>query len=164
MSNKESIELMIDERNELRFRVAISGTSQSAIIRLVCENDGLGFMFEGKQDGDEVLVTLPSLIGKLHEGKYDARLEVLVENRYFVPLEMKLDFKKPVSVMAESVKLTKTSTVVQSPIVEASILNKQKSKLATVSTKIKPIVESKSDVTSDIELRAIIRDMLKKKD
>ena len=103
MSDKESIELMIDERNELRFKVAISGTAQNAIVRLVCENEGLNFMFDGKQDGDEILITLPALDGKIKEGKYNARLEVMVESRYFVPLEMKLDFKKPVVVIAESV-------------------------------------------------------------
>lgn len=104
----ESIELDIDESNELAFRIKMEGAAHSpAKVRLVCEGEDFAYMFNGYGTGEPEVVqfTLPKMTAKLAEGEYPARVEVLVENRYFAPLQFQIKFKKTVSVVAEAVKV-----------------------------------------------------------
>lgn len=123
----ETIDLDVDENNELLFRVTIEGIDQSpAKVRLFCEGTDVSYVFNGKAAGQDGLIQfdVPPMIGKLKEGKYVANVEVLVENKYFTPIQFNLNFKKPVSVVAESlnvvarkpapeVKVTATPVVVK---------------------------------------------------
>lgn len=100
----ETITLDLEEVNELLFKVVVEGTDPSpARIRLVCEGENdFSYMFVGKPNkGDIVQFVIPSMSGKLKEGTYTSRVEVLVENRCFVPVEFDLNFKKTVKVVAE---------------------------------------------------------------
>jgi hypothetical protein len=105
----ETVELDSEASNELFWRVKIEGAATSpAKVRLVCEGkDNMAYMFHGvpTQDTDIISFTLPPLHKALGEGTYKARLEVLVENRYFAPVEFEVCFKKVVSVVAEAVKV-----------------------------------------------------------
>jgi hypothetical protein len=103
----ETIDLDIDESNELKFKIKMEGKVNSpAKVRLVCEGSDFSYVFNGYGTGemDVVQFTLPRMEDKIKEGLYKAKVEVLVENRYFAPLQFQLNFKKSVSVVAESVK------------------------------------------------------------
>ena len=55
-----TIELMIDEENELTFQVQVEGTRPgTAKCRLMLESKNMMLAFEGQSTGDEVAVTLP---------------------------------------------------------------------------------------------------------
>ena len=57
-----TIDLMIDEENELTFQVQIEGTRPgSAKCRLMLESKEMALAFVGQSTGDEVSVTLPPL-------------------------------------------------------------------------------------------------------
>ena len=58
----------------------------------------------------------------LREGSYDSYLEVLVDDRVFIPLEMEINFEQSVKVMAETVKRKKRNPVKASAsLVSASV-------------------------------------------
>lgn len=100
------IELDLEEQNELLFKVQVEGhDSAPTKVRLVCESNSVAYMFNGSASDMPGIVqfNLPNMKGKLSEGKYDARIEVLVDNKYFVPIQFQLGFKAPIKVVAESV-------------------------------------------------------------
>lgn len=125
----ETISLDIDESNELAFRIKMEGTAAApAKVRLVCEGEDFAYMFNGYGTGEPEVVqfTLPRMGAKITEGSYAARVEVLVENRYFAPLQFQIEFKKTLSVVAEAIqvkprvtqsdiKVTATPLVAQKP-------------------------------------------------
>lgn len=84
-------------------------------------------MFAGKGTGEDGVVqfVIPQMKNKLQEGTYAARVEVLIENRYFSPVQFQLNFKKTMQVFAEAVNVVQRSAkpdikVSASPIVVAS--------------------------------------------
>jgi hypothetical protein len=77
-----TIDLMIDEENELTFQVQIEGTRPgTSRCRLMLESKDMTLAFEGQSTGDEVSVTLPPLTHVLKEGTYDMTLEVVVDQK-----------------------------------------------------------------------------------
>jgi hypothetical protein len=103
----ETIALDSEENNELLFKIKIEGADPApAKVRLVCETGDVSFMFNGQPIGDDVVAfNLPIMKDKIKEGIYLSSVEVLVENRYFTPVQFQINFKKTVKVVAESIKL-----------------------------------------------------------
>ena len=104
----ETIDLDVEESNELLFRVKVEGAEQAPTkIRLVCEDNDLALMFNGRVAGPDGLIqfNLPTLKDRLKEGLYQARIEVLIENRYFAPVQFQVNFKKAIKVVAEAVTI-----------------------------------------------------------
>lgn len=109
----ETVDLDVDESNDLTFKIKLEGTATSpAKVRLVCENDEFAYMFNGYGTGEDEVVqfTIPRMDKKISEGIYKARVEVLVDNRYFAPLNFGINFKKSLSVVAEALQVVKKST------------------------------------------------------
>lgn len=108
----EVITLDSEESNELAFRLKVEGADSPAKVRLVCEHGDMSFMFAGKGTSEEGVVQfiVPQMKNKLQEGTYPARVEVLIDNRYFVPVEFQMQFKKTMQVFAESVKVAPAVT------------------------------------------------------
>lgn len=104
----ETIDLDIDEANELLFKVQIQGAGPAgAKVRMVCESSDVGFVFNGKAGPDGLVAfNLPVMKDKANEGVYQARVEVVVENRYFSPVQFQVNFKRPVKVVAEVASVT----------------------------------------------------------
>jgi len=116
------IDLMLDNDNELRFKVNIDGTRPgTAVSRLMLEGSEMSYAFKGQQDSNgEVVVFIPTMKGLIKEGVYDTHLEVVVDDRMFIPLEMKVNFEQSVSVTAEAVKYTPKKASASAVLVEAS--------------------------------------------
>lgn len=122
----ETIDLDTEEPNELLFKVKVEGADPApAKVRLVCESGDVAFMFNGRTAGPDGLIqfNLPIMKDKLKEGLYLARVEVLIENRYFAPVQFQVNFKKAVKVFAESVnapqhKVSPGITVSAAPILK----------------------------------------------
>ena len=106
----ETIELDLEESNDLTFKIRMEGTATSpAKVRLVCEGEDFAYMFKGYGTGEDEVVqfTLPRMDKKITEGTYNARVEVLVDNRYFAPLQFNINFKKTLSVVAEAIQVVR---------------------------------------------------------
>lgn len=130
----ETIALDIDESNDLTFKIKMEGAASApAKVRLVCEGEDFAYMFNGYGTGEDEVVqfTLPRMDRKISEGTYAARVEVLVDNRYFAPLQFQINFKKTLSVVAEAIRVvpkvarpditvTASSISVNRPVVPAA--------------------------------------------
>lgn len=104
----ETIDLDVEEPNELCFKVSVEGADPApARVRLVCESDKVSYMFSGRPVGSDGTVSfqLPVMKNKLEEGTYTSRIEVLVENRYFSPVQFQINFKRLMKVVAEVVSI-----------------------------------------------------------
>lgn len=115
----------LDESNEVAFKVDISSTEPihgTPKVRLVCESRGIDYAFPGQFNGQgEVEVTVPPMEGKLDEGQYRAKLEVILEDKYFVPLEFDANFQVTTKVVAEMVQ---KESYEEDQIVKASMVSK----------------------------------------
>jgi hypothetical protein len=113
-ADKELVELKLDEANELLFKVSIQGASAPpSAVRLVCESEGLSYLFEGHatQDG-EIRFVVPALKDKVNEGTtYASKIEVLVENRYFSPVQFDVKFKQSLKVVSEGIRVNPSKTI-----------------------------------------------------
>ena len=103
----DTIELHLDNDNELLFKVVVEGTSQgTAKCRLMLEKNDYSYVFNGTLDeSGEVSVSIPTMKNSLKEGSYQAHLEVLVDDRIFVPLTFNANFKQSLKVQAEALSL-----------------------------------------------------------
>jgi hypothetical protein len=99
------ISLSLDQDNELRFNVSIEGSKPGAPkYRLVFESKNFSYAFNGSQAGPgEVSFQIPSMKNMIKEGTYRGNLEVMVDDRYFVPLAFDAFFEDSIKVTAESV-------------------------------------------------------------
>ncbi len=136
------ISLKLDETNELIFKVDITGTEPvdaSPMIRFVCEDKNVSYIFEGKYNDDqEVEVVVPPMKGRLKEGtEYKTKLEVILEDRYFVPLELDAVFEQATKVVAEMVTRKKAEPKPEKKSVQAALVSKPKTKKTVVETKKK---------------------------
>lgn len=160
-----TIELMIDEENELTFQVQVEGTRPgTAKCRLMLESKNMMLAFEGQSTGDEVAVTLPPLDHIIKEGTYDMTLEVVVDDRYFEPLKLQGAFEKRLKVTAEAVTVrTKPKLRTSASLVEVNKKNKNTSKVRVSNrTREKVIKEEKENLT-DQDILNIIKNLSKGK-
>lgn len=117
-------DIFLDTDNELRFTVAIEGAAESSVrSQFVLEGaKGMNLCFEGRADGSDITVDVPSLKGILREGTYNTRLEVIVDDRVFTPLQLQAMVKAAVKVEAVVRSTQKTG----GPVVTATVNTRQK--------------------------------------
>lgn len=118
-------EIPIDQDNELRFAVTVEGTENADLdYRFIVEGENMSYCMPGRPTGrGEILVYVPSLKKTIREGVYNTRLEVLVDDRVFVPLKMTAHMKESVKVTAEA--LVKP-TVKVTPVVKAAVISESR--------------------------------------
>jgi hypothetical protein len=133
------ISLYLDQDNELRFNVSIEGTRPGTPkYRLVFEGKNCSYAFNGMQGAPgEVMFTIPSMKNTINEGRYHANLEVMIDDRFFTPLEFDASFEQAMKVTAEAV----VRPVQKKPAVTASIVT------STPQTQQKVILESPKQPT-----------------
>jgi len=155
-----TIDLMIDEENELTFQVQVEGTRPgTAKCRLMLESKNMMLAFEGQSSGDEVSVTLPPLDHIIKEGTYDMTLEVVVDDRFFEPLKLQGAFDKRLKVTAESVTVrSKPKVRTTASLVEINRKNKKSSVKVRNNSKERVINESKETLT-DKDIMNIIKQL-----
>jgi|TARA_R110000824_G_scaffold62352_6_gene165227 hypothetical protein len=159
-----TIDLMIDEENELTFQVQIEGSRPgTAKCRLMLESPDMTFAFEGQSTGDEVSVTLPPLDHVIKEGIYDMTLEVVVDDRYFEPLKLQGAFEKRLKVTAEAVTVkAKPQVTTSASLVEVKKKNKTAKIKVNNRSKEKVIKEEKASL-SDKDIMNIIKSLTGKR-
>lgn len=168
----ETISLDMEEANDLAFKVHVEGATGPATTRLVCEGTDVSYMFRGRSTGEGVIeFTVPQMSNKIQEGTYMARVEVLVENRYFAPVQFQIHFKKAVKVFAEAVKVAKPVLTPEVKVSAVSVQRAQPQQPSPPPVQKKPVLPAqpqqpkKSVVESKViddadSIRALIRDVL----
>jgi hypothetical protein len=102
----EILDLKLDESNELVFNVLIEGDVSSAqSVRLICDFDGISYIFKGlKHENNEIKFDIPTMkkaLGVQENKEYTSKLEVIIENKVFTPLQFGIRFKESIKVFAE---------------------------------------------------------------
>lgn len=109
----EKITLNLSETNELILKVSIKGSSKEpSSIRLVFENAEQAYVIKGQpHEGDMHRFSVPNMESKgFNEGVYSALVEVIVDGRYFVPIQFDADFVRPLTVHVETVQQVQQTT------------------------------------------------------
>ena len=101
----EDMKLSLDRENILEFNVEIQGyantsTSKEPQVRLFLEQKNIGFCVSAKKDNKTYSVVIPEMKNLMESGSCDARMEVIIDNKYFVPWESKIEFDREVKVEA----------------------------------------------------------------
>ena len=101
----EDIKLSLDRENILEFNVDIqgyahAGPSKEPQVRLFLEQKNIGFCIAAKKDDKTYSVVIPEMKDIMESGMCDARMEVIIDNKYFVPWESKIEFDREVKVEA----------------------------------------------------------------
>lgn len=138
--------------HELSFDLNISGTKdEPSDIRFIIESqvdpetgdsvqDVFSIICRAVRGPDGVKVTIPRLLNLFRSGSYKSRLEVVLENRLFVPLSEEIVITEPAKVELKSpVKESKTTT----PDVSVTISN-------IIAEIVKPKLEEKEGLESTI--------------
>jgi hypothetical protein len=108
--------LKLDQSAKLEFAVSITGASGTSESRLVIEGKDFSVSYPCKPTNEGVEVELTGLSKNFSAGEYNAKLEVFLENKVYVPLRETIIFEpsvevvtksKPVQKIEESVKVGK---------------------------------------------------------
>tara|TARA_R110002060_G_scaffold15516_1_gene21665 strand:+ start:495 stop:1022 length:528 start_codon:yes stop_codon:yes gene_type:complete len=99
------IKLSLDRENILEFNVDIQGYSNTSIskppqVRMILEQKDMGFCMVAKKEDKNYSVVIPEMKNILESGVCNARMEVIIDNKYFVPWESQIEFDKEVKVEA----------------------------------------------------------------
>lgn len=172
----DTIELKLDEDNELSFSVVIEGTrGEPAKVRFVIEDNNMSVAFPGHTDSSgEVKVDVPSLKKIMSEGTYKGKLEVIAEDRFFEPLKFNVDLKQSLKVEAtistdkkkvsSGISVIAKSTVKTLPKKSIKVENKnqvdKKKPLKDITSNLSKLAEKYNVSESDV--RHFVRDFLKK--
>ena len=134
----------LEESNDLTFKIKMEGAAAApAKVRLVCEGEDFAYMFKGYGTGEDEVVqfTLPRMDKKITEGTYNARVEVLVDNRYFAPLQFNINFKKTLSVVAEAVQVVRKPVAPEIKVTAVPVVAAAKPAATTIKFEQKPEVK-----------------------
>jgi hypothetical protein len=107
--------LKLDESTKLEFGVSITGTNDIPKTRFVIEGTNFSVSYPCKQTSEGVEVEISELRNVLPSGTYPVRLEVVIENKIYIPFKDSITFEpfveiqtKPMavnSVVKESIKI-----------------------------------------------------------
>ena len=101
----ENMKLSLDRENILEFNVDIQGYSNTSTsappqVRLVLEQKNMGFCMSAKKENKSYSVIIPEMKDVLESGVCEARMEVIIDNKYFIPWQSEIEFDKEVKVEA----------------------------------------------------------------
>lgn len=113
------INVKADKEFDLNFQVNVEGSKETPEVRFAfMMPNGVNVSFPGQYTKDNMVeVSLPSLesLGLFQEtSAVNAKLEVMIENNYFVPWKDTIGIRHPVRVSAESVEYDKQETLDES--------------------------------------------------
>jgi hypothetical protein len=130
-------DIYLDTDNELNFTVVIEGAHQADVrSQLIMEGPkGINLCFAGKATGSEVIVDVPSLKAFLREGLYNTRLEVIIDDRVFTPLQMQVNLKPAIKVEA----VVRATQKIGVPVVTAAVINQAKPLVETAPAVSDPV-------------------------
>ena len=100
-----AMKLSLDRENILEFNVDIQGyantsTTKAPKVRMILEQKNMGFCMVATKEGKTYSVVIPEMKNIMESGMCDARMEVIIDNKYFVPWESQIEFDKEVKVEA----------------------------------------------------------------
>lgn len=159
----ETIKLLLDKKNEMVFDVVVEGEiSSSPIARLMIEGTGISYVFNGEKTEEGVQVAIPPLKENLKPGKYNSKLEVIIDDRIFTPMKFIADFEKVTSVVAEGVRVKAPQANEKPKIqVKARTIQKENTVSKKPTPKKRPVQKPKVKSADKELIKELLRDALK---
>jgi len=113
--------LKLDESTKLEFGVAITGAESRPITRFVIEGEKYSITFPCRPVGDGIEVDVGELDNIFEAGEYPVRLEVIIEDKVYIPFEDTITLEPNVHITTKP-KETKVreSVKVEQVVVKAS--------------------------------------------
>ena len=98
-----AMKLSLDRENILEFNVDIQGyantsTTKAPKVRMILEQKSMGFCMVATKEDKTYSIVIPEMKNIMESGMCEARMEVIIENKYFVPWESQIEFDKEVKV------------------------------------------------------------------
>lgn len=130
-------QLKLDESTKLEFGVSVTGADSKPTARFIIEGKDFSIMLPCRNVNEQTEVEIPALKHILPAGEYPVRLEVVIDNKIYTPMEEQIRFEpcieiatktKPIQAVKESVKVAKV-TVKKATINEAVL---RKTQAATI--------------------------------
>lgn len=117
--------IRLDESSKLEFGVSITGADGKPNARFVIDGKDFSVSFPAKPTNEGVEVDIQGLSTIFTAGEYNARLEVVLENKIYTPLEDKIEFEPSVHIETKSRVVTpvKESVRVEKVTVKTPVIN-----------------------------------------
>ena len=101
----EDMKLSLDRENILEFNVDIQGyantsTTKAPKVRMILEQKNMGFCMVATKEDKTYSVVIPEMKNIMESGVCEARMEVIIDSKYFVPWESQIEFDREVKVEA----------------------------------------------------------------
>lgn len=142
-----------EDPQELVFDIKIEGSKEEpSDIRFVIEaqtvdgqqvQDVFSIICRAVRENDAIKVYVPRLLNLFRAGSYKARLEVVLENRLFIPLNEEVRIEEPITVTVPH-SIPPVSEVVETPSISVTLANV-----------ITNILKAKEEVSEQIEEQPI---------
>jgi hypothetical protein len=129
--------IKLDEKSILEFGVSITGADGRPDARFVIDGADFSVSFPCKQTNEGVEVEIQGLKDIFKAGTYDARLEIVLENKIYTPLIDKIEFEPSIQIytQAKPAVQVKESVKVANITVKKSAINEdqlRKTQAATI--------------------------------
>ena len=157
-----AMKLSLDRENILEFNVDIQGyantsTTKAPKVRMILEQKNMGFCMVATKEDKTYSVVIPEMKNIMESGVCDAHMEVIIDNKYFVPWESQIEFDKEVKV--EATPIIKSES--ESLSVQAQPVIKEEPKPELPKPVVKEETPSKPKKKAGIQL--IVDNMPKRK-
>ena len=101
----DNMKLSLDRENILEFNVDIQGyantsTTKAPKVRMILEQKNMGFCMVATKEDKTYSIIIPEMKNIMESGICEARMEVIIDNKYFVPWESQIEFDREVKVEA----------------------------------------------------------------
>ena len=155
------LDLDLDKENELIFKLSIEGIKSATVSsRFLIETEDFSLVFKSqKLSSAGVTVLIPPLENIIGEGVYQSSLEVLVDDKVFIPVSVETSFEKSIKVVSESVsrKKPETQVTISEPVVvstpKESVVEKKEPVVETIPIPNK--TSASKEVTPSLEYKVI---------
>ena len=100
-----AMKLSLDRENILEFNVDIQGyantsTTKAPKVRMILEQKNMGFCMVATKEDKTYSIVIPEMKNIMESGVCEARMEVIIDSKYFVPWESQIEFDREVKVEA----------------------------------------------------------------
>lgn len=151
------IKIRLDEPKELEFDLNISGSKEQPeqmrfIIEPLTEDLELSVICKIVRDNDSVKVFVPKLLNLFRQGTYRGSLEIVLENRLFVPFREMITLEEPPKAEVTYVEKEKLIEKAKEPV--------------SVKVSLQSVIDEKlniPDVKKDVLIEEIKEEKPKKK-
>jgi hypothetical protein len=108
------MELILNDNNEVNFEFSVEGSNTNIKdIRLLFEFPQCNMSFKGEYKDGRVGFAIPNLSNFIQEGSYKYKMEVIIDEHYYIPVDGSAMFKKPVQFTSKLVSDKKASKAVK---------------------------------------------------